>query len=248
MDKYRVTLTPEERADLEHLVSVGKAAARKLTHARILLLADTAAEEEHSDDEIVAALGVGLCTIGRVRKRLVTEGLAWALNPRPQPARPGKIKIRGMSNESWSSWRAAMRPRALPLDLAPAGRRARRPRPGRVDQHQQRKHQGRAEELHTTRGRGLGIEGPRSRLGDQGRVGPFVRRVDPRGPWHRPRFVHGPGVLIGPGRGVLLTIRRAGGLGIPGPASEDCDDPATVTPPRSFLGLITWIMLQRVQL
>ena len=40
MDKYRVTLTAEERADLEQLVSVGKAAARKLTHARILLLAD----------------------------------------------------------------------------------------------------------------------------------------------------------------------------------------------------------------
>jgi transposase len=95
MEKYRVTLTPEERAELEHLVSVGKAAARKLTHARILLLADTAAEEERSDEEIVAALGVGICTIGRVRKRLVTEGLARALNPRPQPARPGKIKIRG---------------------------------------------------------------------------------------------------------------------------------------------------------
>jgi hypothetical protein len=95
MEKYRVTLTPEERAELEHLVSVGKTAARKLTHARILLLADTAAAEEHSDDEIVAALGVGLCTIGRVRKRLVTEGLSPALDPRPQPARPGKIKIRG---------------------------------------------------------------------------------------------------------------------------------------------------------
>ncbi len=95
MEKYRVTLTPEERAELEDLVSVGKAAARKLTHARILLLADTAAEEEHSDDEIVAALGVGLCTIGRVRKRLVTEGLSRALNPGPQPPRPGKIKIRG---------------------------------------------------------------------------------------------------------------------------------------------------------
>ena len=31
MDKYRVTLTAEERADLEQLVSRGKAAARKLT-------------------------------------------------------------------------------------------------------------------------------------------------------------------------------------------------------------------------
>ena len=39
---------------------------------------------------------------------------------------------------------------------------------------------------------------------------PLVRRVDPRGPWHRPRFVHGPGVLVDPGRGVLLTFRRVG--------------------------------------
>src|ERR1700758_3373156 len=95
MDKYRVTLTGEERAELERLVSVGKVAARRITHARILLLADTAAAEKRSDDEIVAALGVGICTVGRVRKRLVTEGLPRALSPRPQPARPGKIKIRG---------------------------------------------------------------------------------------------------------------------------------------------------------
>jgi transposase len=95
MDKYRVTLAPEERIELEHLVSVGKAAARKLTHARILLLADTTPGAERSDDEIVAALGVGLCTIGRVRKRLVTQGLPQALNSRPQPVRPDKIKIKG---------------------------------------------------------------------------------------------------------------------------------------------------------
>ena len=44
MDKYRVTLTAEERAELEQLVSAGKGTARRLTHARILLLADTAAE------------------------------------------------------------------------------------------------------------------------------------------------------------------------------------------------------------
>jgi hypothetical protein len=95
MEKYRVSLTPEERADLEHLVSVGKAAARKLTHARILLLADTTPGGERSDDQIVAALGVGLCTIGRVRKRLVTQGLRQAINPNPQPPRPDKIKIKG---------------------------------------------------------------------------------------------------------------------------------------------------------
>src|SRR5271154_2579943 len=95
MDKYQVTLTAEERAELEYVVSVGKSAARKLTHARILLLADTAAGGAHADDEIVAALGVGLCTVGRVRKRLVTEGLLAALNHKPQPPRPDKIKIKG---------------------------------------------------------------------------------------------------------------------------------------------------------
>ncbi|SRR6266851_688466 len=95
MDKYRVTLTAEERAELEHLVSVGKGAARRLTHARILLLADTAAAGEYTDDEIVTGLGVGICTVGRVRQRLVTSGLSAALNPRPQPQRPDKIKIKG---------------------------------------------------------------------------------------------------------------------------------------------------------
>ena len=79
---------------MERLLSVGKGAARRLTHARILLLADTAAGS-HSDDELVAALGVGICTVGRVRRRLVTAGLAAALDPRPQPQRPDKIKIKG---------------------------------------------------------------------------------------------------------------------------------------------------------
>jgi len=95
MDKYRVTLTAEERSELGRIVSVGKGAARTITHARILLLADTAAGEPQTDDEIVAALGVGICTIGRVRKRLVTEGLPAALNHKPQPPRPDKIKIKG---------------------------------------------------------------------------------------------------------------------------------------------------------
>jgi hypothetical protein len=40
MKLYRVKLTPEERAQLLELLSKGKAAARTLTHARILLKAD----------------------------------------------------------------------------------------------------------------------------------------------------------------------------------------------------------------
>jgi transposase len=95
MEKYRVTLTTEERTELERLVSAGKGAARKLAHARILLLADTASADACADEEIVAALGTSLRTVERVRQRLVTEGLADALVPRPQPARPGKVKIKG---------------------------------------------------------------------------------------------------------------------------------------------------------
>src|SRR5262249_36280095 len=95
MDKYRVTLEADERATLERLVAVGKGAARRLTHARILLLADTAVGQERPDTDIVDALGVSVRTIERVRRRLVTEGLPAALHPRPQPARPAKVKIKG---------------------------------------------------------------------------------------------------------------------------------------------------------
>ena len=95
MDKYRVTLTEEERAELRQMVSSGKAAARKLTHARILLLADDARGEELSDEQIVAALGTSLRTVSRVRQQLVTQGLDFALLRRRQPPRPDKIKIKG---------------------------------------------------------------------------------------------------------------------------------------------------------
>ena len=95
MEKYLVSLSAEERSELERLVSRGKAAARKLTHARILLLADTSSGKPHTDTEVVAALGVGVRTVERVRKRLVTQGFRSALDPEPQPARPDKIKIKG---------------------------------------------------------------------------------------------------------------------------------------------------------
>ena len=92
MDKYIVSLAPEERVELQQLVQAGKAAARRLVHARILLLAD---RDDCLDEEIVETLGVSLRTVERVRKRLVTEGLEAAIDHRPQPPRPDKIKIRG---------------------------------------------------------------------------------------------------------------------------------------------------------
>jgi transposase len=96
MVRYKVTLTVEERQQLEKLVSSGKGAARKLAHARILLLADEGDQGPgRTNAAIVEALGVGERTVERVRKRFVTESLDAALHPRPQPPRPDKVKIKG---------------------------------------------------------------------------------------------------------------------------------------------------------
>jgi len=57
--KYIITLHEEERSELQTMISTGKSAARKLSLARILLLAD-AAEGGRTDREIVAAVGVSV--------------------------------------------------------------------------------------------------------------------------------------------------------------------------------------------
>jgi len=86
--KYVVRLTEEERSALKVLVSSGKASARKITHARILLLADENSESgKNTDESIIKALQVGLSTVARVRRRLVEEGLESALNRQVQKNR-----------------------------------------------------------------------------------------------------------------------------------------------------------------
>jgi transposase len=92
MKKYRVTLTAEERKDLEHLISRGKGAARKLLHARILLKADEAVGWD--DERISEALDVSLSTIGRVRQRFVEEGVEAALE-RKAPNRVYQRRLDG---------------------------------------------------------------------------------------------------------------------------------------------------------
>jgi Homeodomain-like domain len=94
--KYKVTLTQDERDSLRKLVSTGKGAARKLMHARVLLLADASSEGPgKKDEDIREATGASLSTIGRVRQQFVEESLETALVPRPAPPRPGKVKIQG---------------------------------------------------------------------------------------------------------------------------------------------------------
>ncbi len=91
--RYIVTLNDEERATLQKLVSSGKAAARKLTHARILLLGDAGlGGRGQTDQQIRNALGVGIRTIERVRQRFVEEGFEAALSPRPRPRWQSKLE------------------------------------------------------------------------------------------------------------------------------------------------------------
>ena len=53
--KYIVKLTAEEKQHLEQLLNQGKAAARKLTHARILLKANCSQDSPFADlDDPVA--------------------------------------------------------------------------------------------------------------------------------------------------------------------------------------------------
>ncbi len=74
--KYHVRLTGEEQQELRSLVSKGRVAAYKQTHARILLLSDeNQADGVMKDQEVARALKVGTATVERVRRRCV--GDAW---------------------------------------------------------------------------------------------------------------------------------------------------------------------------
>jgi hypothetical protein len=92
--KYVVQLTGEERAGLQRLVGAGKAAARKILHAHVLLQAD---QEPHGpgwpDQQICQALSVHPNTVAGIRQRFVEQGLEAALNRKKQdgPSRQPKL-------------------------------------------------------------------------------------------------------------------------------------------------------------
>jgi transposase len=93
--KYIVTLTEVERKMLQTMLSRGKAAARKLVHARILLKADVGASGPGwNDDQIAEGLEVGRATVERVRKEFVEEGMDAALERR-KPRRQYRRKLDG---------------------------------------------------------------------------------------------------------------------------------------------------------
>lgn len=82
---YKVTLTEEERAYLQELVSKGKVAAYKRIHAQILLKTDAGPLGDNwKEQQIVDAFGVNPRTVERVRQRFVEQGLEAAINRKKQ--------------------------------------------------------------------------------------------------------------------------------------------------------------------
>lgn len=74
---YHVCLTEEERKMLLDLISAGKAPARSLSHARILLKADTGPDGPGWGDAAIAeAVEVSTATVGKVRQRFFEAGAA----------------------------------------------------------------------------------------------------------------------------------------------------------------------------
>jgi hypothetical protein len=79
--KYIITLTQDERTLLETLLAKGKAAARKLTRAHILLKADSSpAGPAWTDAQLSEAFGVDVQTAANVRQAFVEDSFEVALN------------------------------------------------------------------------------------------------------------------------------------------------------------------------
>ncbi len=95
--KYIIRLSVDERQMLSKLARSGKAAARKITRARILLKADAGeGGPGWTDERIAEALEIGVRMIENVRRRCVEEGPQAAALGRVWPDRPVQRRLDGV--------------------------------------------------------------------------------------------------------------------------------------------------------
>ena len=94
--RYRVTLTKEERKELEAISTKGKRAARTVLYARALILLDAG---EYGPKWVVAkvaeALGTTPRSIEHLKKRFVEEGLSAAIERKKRVTPPREIQFGG---------------------------------------------------------------------------------------------------------------------------------------------------------
>lgn len=94
--KYKVNLSEEERKRLTAITRNGHHSAKKITRARVLLMAD----EEHpegrwKDKQIVEQLGIHENTVARIRKSFVEQGERPTLERKVRETPPHQPKIDG---------------------------------------------------------------------------------------------------------------------------------------------------------
>ena len=93
--RYRVTLTPEERSELEAVTRNGKTGAKRFLRARALLLCDAGPDGAGwTVADTAEAMGVTSRTIEHLKKRFVEEGLEATL-ARKQSEKPPREVIFG---------------------------------------------------------------------------------------------------------------------------------------------------------
>jgi hypothetical protein len=113
--RYRVTLTSEERVELEVLTRTGKTNAKRFLYARALLLCDAGPQgPAWTVADTAEAMGVTARTIEHLKKRFVEEGLDVALERRKPEKAP-----RGVTFDSAFEARLI----TLACSEAPQGRR-----------------------------------------------------------------------------------------------------------------------------
>ncbi len=85
MEHYKVTLSVEERAQLQDIASKGTHAASKVINALILLNCDQAGDrtERPRTCDIAAMLCISPRKVDRIKKKFVLEGLELTLNRQP---------------------------------------------------------------------------------------------------------------------------------------------------------------------
>ena len=94
--RYRVTLTKQERKELEAWTRNGKTPAKKFIHARALLLCDASPKgPAWKVADVATALGITSRTIEHLKKRFVEDGLEAALIRKPRVRPPREVIFDG---------------------------------------------------------------------------------------------------------------------------------------------------------
>lgn len=94
--RYKVTLTKEERKDLEAISTKGKRAARTVLYARALLLLDSGTLGPNwLVANVAEALGTTARSLEKLKKRFVEKGLPEAIERKQRETPPREIKFDG---------------------------------------------------------------------------------------------------------------------------------------------------------